>query len=74
MKDRTFIGVASLAGGLLVLYVLSPPFVAWSFMKLGLDISPTSVLQILYAPLEMLYKNFPPYKALMDALSKILLP
>jgi len=74
VKDRTFIGVASLAVGLLVLYVLSPPFVAWTFIKLGLDGSQPYVLQILYAPLEMLYENFVPYKALMDALFKVLVP
>lgn len=74
MKDRTFIGVASLAVGLLVLYVLSPPFVAWTFIKLGLENSSPYVLQILYAPLEMLYENFAPYKMLMDAVFKIVMP
>lgn len=74
MKDRTFIGVASLAVGLLVLYMLSPPFVAWSFMKLGLNDAGPAILQTFYAPLVMLYENFPPYKMLMDALFKMLVP
>lgn len=74
MKDRTAVSIASVVGGLAVLYLLSPPFVAWLFANLGMNDSGPSILQYIYAPLVMLYENFPPYKKLMDALFKILLP
>ena len=57
----------------MVLYVLSPPFVAWVCIKIGFD-DPGPIFTLLYAPLVMLYENFPPYKLLMDTLFKILVP
>jgi hypothetical protein len=73
VKDRTTGSLAAVAGGLVILYVLSPPFVAWACMKAGLN-DVGSVVRVFYAPLIQLYECFPPYKALMDALFKILLP
>lgn len=52
---------------LLVAYILSPPLVAFVFMSLGVNedtIGP--VMGVFYAPLVLLYNNFPPYRALMD--------
>lgn len=57
----------------MILYMMSPPFVAFACMKVGLnDVGPA--VRFFYAPLIRLYEMFPPYKALMDALFKILLP
>jgi hypothetical protein len=57
--------------GLVLIYFLSPPLVAWTMMRLGWDeLGP--VWSVVYAPLIQLYEHFPPYRALMDVMFKAL--
>lgn len=69
--DRSTGNVVAVAGGAVVLYALSPPFVAWVCLRLGFN-GPSSYLQVIYAPMIYLYEHFPPYKALMDAAAQML--
>lgn len=67
-------GTAMIAAPMVVLlYLLSPPFVAWTMMRLGLDdFGPA--MRFIYAPAIQLYEHFPPYRTLLDGLFKVLVP
>ena len=57
--------------GLVLAYLLSPPIVAWTMVRLGQnELGPVG--RIFYAPAIQLYDHFPPYKELMDVMLKAL--
>lgn len=56
----------AVAGISILVYALSPPLVAWVFLRLGVTY-PHPAIRVIYAPVLYLYEHFPPYKALMDA-------
>jgi hypothetical protein len=57
---------AAIAFGLVGAYLLSPPFVAWVLLRLGMVDHP--IITYLYAPAFLLYQNFRPYKTMIDGM------
>ncbi len=61
---------ASISVGVVVLYILSPPPLAWLFERMGIRLP--SWLKSLFIPLAWLYREFEPVQRFYDAYARLL--